>query len=216
MDEAYRLLRNANVEHVSSEPQRLPDWNRNAGGIRAFYFRDPDRHVLELIQFPPGKGDPRWQVLATHGTPFLGIDHTAIVVGDTEASLRFWRDILQFRISGQSENWGTEQEHLNQVFGAHLRITSLRAKGGIGVELLEYLAPSDGRPYPFDEHATDLFHWQTTIHVRDLVLTAEKARQAGAAWVSPGAVKAAGAELGWSTGLRLRDPDGHVVELVAP
>ena len=32
--------------------QRLPDWNPEAGGIRAFYFRDPDRHVLEVILVP--------------------------------------------------------------------------------------------------------------------------------------------------------------------
>src|SRR3712207_7016443 len=49
-------------------------------------------------------------------------------------------------VAGASENYGTEQEHLNNVRGARLRITSLRApRGGIGVEFLEYLAPRDGR-----------------------------------------------------------------------
>jgi hypothetical protein len=40
-------------------------------------------------------------------------------------------------IAGKSENYGTEQEHLNNVFGAHLRITALRGTGGPGIELLE-------------------------------------------------------------------------------
>src|SRR5205823_2077689 len=80
MDRAYAALRAARVEHASTGPQRLPDWNPSAAGIRAFYFRDPDRHVLEVIQFPAGKGDDRWQ--ATDRL-FLGIDHTAIVVSDT-------------------------------------------------------------------------------------------------------------------------------------
>ena len=43
-------------------------------------------------------------------------------------------------IAGTSENYGVEQEHLNNVFGARLRITALRAARGPGVELLEYLA----------------------------------------------------------------------------
>src|SRR2546430_12033448 len=44
---SYKRLRENKVEHASSGPQRLPDWNRNAGGIQAFYFRDPDGHFLE-------------------------------------------------------------------------------------------------------------------------------------------------------------------------
>src|SRR3954463_599170 len=147
MDRAYAALRVARVEHASSGPQRLPDWNPNAGGIRAFYFRDPDHHVLEVLQFPPGKGETRWHAA---DKLFLGIDHTAIVVGDTDRSLAFYRDALGLHVAGTSENWGTEQEHLNNVFGARLRITTLRATTGPGVELLEYLAPRDGRPMPAD------------------------------------------------------------------
>ena len=61
MDKAYALLRQNKVEHASTGPQRLPDWNKNAGGIKAFYFRDPDKHWLEILQFPEGKGDQKWQ-----------------------------------------------------------------------------------------------------------------------------------------------------------
>ena len=78
MDKAYALLRKHKVEHASTGPQRLPDWNKNAGGIKAFYFRDPDKHWLEILQFPPDKGDQKWQ---KKEKLFLGIDHTAIVVG---------------------------------------------------------------------------------------------------------------------------------------
>jgi catechol 2,3-dioxygenase-like lactoylglutathione lyase family enzyme len=35
MDAAYARLRRHKVEHASSGPQRLPDWNPTAGGIRA-------------------------------------------------------------------------------------------------------------------------------------------------------------------------------------
>src|SRR5881296_2392483 len=60
MEKAYAWLRQNKVEHASTGPQRLPNWNKNAAGIKAFYFRDPDRHYLEILQFPEGKGDPRW------------------------------------------------------------------------------------------------------------------------------------------------------------
>ena len=48
MERAFERVRAAGLEFVSTAPQRLPDWNPNAGGIVAFYFRDPDGHNLEL------------------------------------------------------------------------------------------------------------------------------------------------------------------------
>ena len=62
---------------------RLMQWN--AAGIHAFYFRGPDNHSLEVLQFPADTSDP-------NGT-------------------------------------SPEQEHLDDVFGARLGITSLRAEG---------------------------------------------------------------------------------------
>jgi catechol 2,3-dioxygenase-like lactoylglutathione lyase family enzyme len=185
IDAAYQRLRQYKVRHASTGPQRLPDWNPNAGGIRAFYFKDPEDHVIETIWFPPGKGDSRWQ---GRKELFPGIDHTAIVVSDTDRSLAFYRDTLGMKVAGASENYGTEQEHLNNVFGARLRITALRAPSGPGIEFLEYLAPRDGRPYPADAKANDLFNWITT-------LAADSAPQAG---------------------VMQRDPDGHAIQLVRP
>jgi len=212
MDKAYALLRQNKVEHASTGPQRLPDWNKNAGGIKAFYFRDPDKHWLEILQFPEGKGDAKWQ---RKDRLFLGIDHTAIVVSNTDASLKFYRDVLGLRIAGTSENYGTEQEHLNNVFGARLRITSLRVgSGGPGIEFLEYLAPRDGRPAPADERASDLFHWQTTLVVNAADVFAQNLLADNFRFVSPGVVTIADARLGFSKGLLARDPDGHVMALV--
>jgi catechol 2,3-dioxygenase-like lactoylglutathione lyase family enzyme len=208
MAAAYRRLREAGVRHASTAPQRLPDWNPNAGGIDAFYFRDPDGHFLEVLAFPPGKGDRRWQEKTRL---FLGIDHTAIVSGDTERSLVYYRDGLGLRVAGGSENYGVEQEHLNGVFGVRLRITTLRAPVGPGIELLEYLAPRDGRPIPLDLKANDLAHWHTTVVARGVA--AVLAAQHGGWLVSPDVV-AADRRLGFARGLLMRDPDGHGVRLV--
>ena len=207
MSAAYARLRSFHVEHASSGPQRLPNWNPNAGGIEAFYFRDPDGHNLEVLAFPPGKGLPKWH--APGDALFLGIDHTAIVVADTEASLRFYRDALGLRIAGVSENYGTEQEHLNNVFGARLRITSLRTAQGPGVELLEYLAPRTGRPLPADSQANDLWYWQIDVRAREPAAIAGSLQHTHAGVASSAATELHQAELGWREALVARDPDGH-------
>jgi catechol 2,3-dioxygenase-like lactoylglutathione lyase family enzyme len=209
MDQAYARLREHHVRHASSGPQTLPDWNPNAGGIKAFYFKDPDGHALEIIWFPSGKGDARWQRPADK--LFLGIDHTAIVVQDTDASLRFYRDVLDFRVVGESENYGTEQEHLNNVFGARLRITGMRAESGPGVEFLEYLAPRDGRPYPADARSNDTVHWEIVLRC---VNVEALSRRLTANWVSPGIVPHQSPDETSLIGLVVRDPDGHFVRLV--
>lgn len=212
MARAYQWLRAHHVQHASSGPQRLPDWNRNAGGIEAFYFRDPDGHFLEILHFPDGKGDPKWQ--RQPGKLFLGIDHTALVVSDTEASLRFYAEGLGLRVAGGSENYGTEQEHLNNVFGARLRITTLRAASGPGIELLEYLAPRDGRPIPSDQRANDVAHWQTRVVLSKAESLVNHLRRAHAGWVSPGMVTLPENTLGMTHGALVRDPDGHVMEVI--
>jgi catechol 2,3-dioxygenase-like lactoylglutathione lyase family enzyme len=214
MPRAYQSLRDHRVRYVSTAPQTLPAWNKAAAGIAAFYFADPDDHTLELIWFPPGKGDPRWQRpgggSAATGRPlFLGIDHTAIAVADTARSLRFYRDALGFRVAGESENYGTEQEHLNNVAGAHLRITGLRAASGPGIELLEYLAPRDGRPAPADLRANDLSHWQTLLRAPDPSAATARALGAGGVATSPAITEIDDTVFAFHRARLIRDPDGH-------
>src|SRR5438128_2222004 len=212
MDQAFEKLRALKVQFVSTGPQTLPASLPAAAGIKAFYFRDPDEHNLEVIYFPPGKGDPRWQKKTDN--LFLGIDHTAIGIASTDASLHFYRDLLGLRKAGESENFGTEQEHLNQVFGAHLRITGMRGGTGPGIEFLEYLTPRDGRSRPADTHANDIVHWQTTIATDDVDLMAKQLRDAHVGFVSSGVVVMSKDKPGFSKGALVSDPDGHDVLLI--
>jgi len=212
MDQAFAKLRELKVQFVSTAPQTLPASIPAAVGIKAFYFRDPDQHNLEVIYFPPGKGDPRWQEKTDK--LFLGIDHTAIGISNTDSSLKFYRDLLGFRKAGESENFGTEQEHLNQVFGAHLRITGMRANGGPGIEFLQYLTPRDGRPRPLDVHANDIVHWQTVIAIEDVDLMAKKLHDAHAGFVSSGVTVLPKDKSKFSKGVLISDPDGHDVLLI--
>jgi catechol 2,3-dioxygenase-like lactoylglutathione lyase family enzyme len=212
MEAAYARLRQYRVEHASSGPQRLPAWNPNAGGISAFYFRDPDRHFLEVLHFPAGKGLEKWQ---RTDRLFLGIDHTAIVVDDSDVSLKLYRDGFGMLVAGTSENYDSEQEHLNGVFGARLRITALRAADGPGVELLEYLAPRDGRPAPIDLHANDVAHWQTTMIASEPERLNDLLRLRLFALVSPNVVALPASPLALRRAVLLRDPDGHAIRLAA-
>lgn len=182
------------------------------GGIQAFYFKDPDGHALEILQFPEGKGDPKWH--RKSDKMFLGIDHTAIVVADTDTSLKFYRDLLGLQIAGTSENYGTEQEHLNNVFGARLRITSLHAAEGPGIEFLQYLTPRDGRPYPEDARANDLLHWQTKLLTHNTDAIAKRVGSGEYQLLSPGVVAISGNHLGFRKAITVRDPDGHVMQIV--
>ncbi len=214
MDRAYAVLRRHGVEHVSPAPQRLPDWNPAAGGIRAFYFKDPDHHVLEILAFPPGKGDPRWQ--RHDGRLFLGVDHTAIVVGDTAASLRCYTGTLGLRVAGESENYGPEQERLNDVAGARLRITTLRAAAGPGIELLEYRAPRGGRPVPPDARPDDIAHWQTNLVTGDAGRLARVVRDGACMRSAPPVVTLPDRTLGARRAALFRDPDRHVLAIAEP
>ncbi len=212
MDKAYAVLSDHQVVHVSTSPQTLPDYIPEASGIKAFYFRDPDGHNLEIIYFPEQKGNPKWQT--SSGGPFLGIDHSAIGIDRTDRSLRFYQDILGLVVMGKSENFGPEQEHLNQVFGARLLITGLRAQQGIGFEFLDYIAPPGGRPYPRDSQPNDLWHWHTTMYVNSLEKYHHKLMDENIEIISNGIVVLDKLTWGYSKGLMIRDPDKHAVLLV--
>lgn len=212
MDKAYAHLRANTVRHASTGPQTLPSYITAAAGIRAFYFKDFDGHVLEILSFPTDKGAQRWHDLKKSGKLFLGIDHTAIVVGDTETSLKFYRDALGLRVAGESINYGPEQEHLNNVFGARLHISGLKTQdGGINVEFLEYIAPSNGRPFPADTKSNDLWHWQTSFRAGDI---ANFFRSYKPAYISTASVLFEKPILGFRRASLVRDPDGHAVRLV--
>jgi len=117
-------------------------------------------------------------------------------------------------VVGESENYGTEQEHLNNDFGARLHITALRATTGPGIEFLEYLAPRDGRPLPSDTRANDLLHWQTRLVAREAKIAAQALNNGKSVFVSSGIVTIPQNSLGFTSGFLVRDPDGHALLVI--
>ena len=209
MDKAYQHLRKYMVMHVSTGPQTIPASNAAAAGVKAFYFHDPDMHNLELIYFPKGKGQAKWQ--KPGGKLFLGIDHTAIGISNTDSSLRFYKDLLGIERKGDSWNMGMEQAHLNFVEGASLHITGLRATAGPGIEFLQYLKPGPGKPYPADSRADDIWHWQTTLVTDDALKLYDELTAYGYKLVSKGLVVLQDQSGKNSKAFIVRDPDGHAL-----
>jgi catechol 2,3-dioxygenase-like lactoylglutathione lyase family enzyme len=209
MDKAYELLKKRMVMHVSTSPQTIPQTNIAAAGVKAFYFHDPDMHNLELIYFPKGKGQAKWQ--QPNGKLFLGIDHTAIGISNTDSSLQFYQDILGIMRKGDSWNMGMEQAHLNFVEGASLHITGLRAAEGPGIEFLEYLKPGPGKPYPADARADDIWYWQTIVVVCDIESVFERLKNSGYSFVSKGLIELQDKKGKHIKAFIVRDRDGHAM-----
>jgi catechol 2,3-dioxygenase-like lactoylglutathione lyase family enzyme len=115
-------------------PQQLP---LSSGDVTAFKFRDPDGHPLELLAFPNGRMPAHWRRRAT-GRLFLGIDHSAISVSDSAASIAFYEG-LGLRVAARSFNTGPEQERLDAAKAAHVEVTALQPEQTTPhVELLSY------------------------------------------------------------------------------
>jgi catechol 2,3-dioxygenase-like lactoylglutathione lyase family enzyme len=200
MDEGYAQLRSRDGwQPISIDgPAALP---ASSGGVRAFKFRDPDGHPLELIWFPPGHGRSLWHEradAARSNEPFLGIDHSALAVSSTRRSLAFYRS-LGLHIAGRSLNSGPAQSRLDGLSPARVRVTGLRpaSPDGPGLELLAYRPP--GRA-PESANVTDL----------------------STEWTTLGAVMAGSMEGGMTSApalprktATLSDPDGHRIVLVS-
>ena len=212
MDRAYEHLRQHKVKHSSTNPRQLPEWNKKLGGVKAFYFKDPDGHNLELIQFPPDKADDKW--LQETDRLFMGIDHSAVVVKDAEASFALYRDRLNLKLMLQAQNYGTEYEHISCIFGARVQVNSMQPALGIGFELLEYISPTTGKDMPVDTQANDLWHYQTVIAVDDLETMAQQLRSTPCSFISPGIIEMLANKRGYTKALSIRDLDGHVLHLI--
>ena len=211
MEKAFERVKKFNVEYVSTAPQTLPKSIPAAEGIKAFYFHDPDNHNLELIYFPKGKGQSKWQ--QPGDKLFLGIDHTAIGISNTETSHTFYADLLGIERKGDSWNKGIEQEHLNNVEGASLHITGYRAAAGPGIEFLQYIVPGPGKKYPEDTRADDLWFWQTTLFTNNAEALFNKLRVSNHSFLSK-ELEPVSRDGKLTRSFIVKDPDGHAMLIV--
>jgi len=118
-------------------------------------------------------------------------------------------------VLGGSLNIGTEQDNLDNVSGARVRITALRPSANIpGIEFLEYVSPENGRPTPSDIKANDIVHWQTILIVDDVEVAEKWLREHNVRFVSDEVSILTGGKLGFKNGIKVLDPDGHAMLIV--
>jgi len=201
MDRAFARLSLFEPEPISEGgPQRLPP---STGDVTAYKFRDPDGHPLELSQAPHSL----WAEPARRrdGQLTLGIDHSALAVADLDASLAFYTEGLGLRLGSPSLNQGPEQARLDGLDNPVVDIATLRTQGpGPHLELLHYRTPISPQP-PRKVAVNDIAATRLVMLVDKLDRVVERAVAAGGACVSAGIV---------ARRLLLRDPDGHLLELV--
>ena len=206
MDRAYAHLRSFPIQPISVAPQTIPPDNEASGGVRAFKFKDPDGHDLELIWFPPDKGKDKWH--ENSDSLFLGIDHSAIAVSNTEQSLHFYCDLLGMQIDSRSLNWRATQTGLDNLPGAKVRITALQpVEDGVGIELLDYILPGKGRPIPSDWKSCDIASVQIELIANDIEQLIDKLRQ--------NQIPIVNNSFSNKQGYLIKDPDKHTILLIA-
>jgi catechol 2,3-dioxygenase-like lactoylglutathione lyase family enzyme len=212
IEQAYQHLHHHWVSQTSPNPQTLPAWNPVAGGIKSFYFKDPDGHNLELIHFPADKGDPKWQKQTE--SLFLGIDHTAIVVANTAVSSAFYCDLLGMELQQESLNSGSEQANLSGVAHAKVKISSLKASVGLGIELLEYIELDNGRPMQIDTHPNDLWFCQTTMTTENPISKIQQLKDERFPLISTDVIPTSESNIEFGQSILIKDPDGHIIKLI--
>jgi len=195
-----RLSRFAPTMISAQGPVRLPP---STGSATALKFRDPDGHPLELIAFPAGTGDERWQRQERDAVT-LGIDHSAIVVAAADRSIAFYRDILGCSVSGRQTNHGAGQDDLDGLRAVEVDVVAMRpaASATPHLELLGYRQPfpsAGGSSRQLATSTGDCIVW--TAH--DITDIAARLALAGMQFV----VGPAGADD--PDELLLLDPDGH-------
>lgn len=211
MDSAYAHLQKFPIQPISSEPQTIPPDNKASAGVRAFKFKDLDGHNLELIWFPDDKRQDKWR---QDTRLFLGIDHSAITVANTEQSLKFYRDLLGMQIDGGSLNQGETQAHLDGLPEAQVKVTPLRPEqGGLGIELLDYIVPEKGRPIPSDWKSCDIAYVQLELFVNNIEQAVEMLQLFGVQLVSPGIVHI-NSSMPYCQGCLVKDSNGHAMLLI--
>jgi catechol 2,3-dioxygenase-like lactoylglutathione lyase family enzyme len=216
MDAAYKILQENNVLQISAYPITIPESNPGAAGIKAIKFHDPEHHDLELLSYPPGKGEPSFQ--KPTNKLFLGLSHTAMTVGSTEKGLTFYRDLLGLEVGGVTLNTGATQEVLDNLQNDTCHVTAiLPVSAPPHIEFLDYQTPQGGRPMPADTRANDLWHWQTSLVTKDIHAVTNRLRAAGVQFITPDIVsipREDQTQLGFKKAVMVRDPNGHAIRLI--
>ena len=202
MESAYARLKSVGqFTPISVDgPQQLP---ASSGSVTAFKFRDAQGHPLEFLMFPAGKGPEVWQVKRASAL-FLGIDHSAISVSETKASIAFF-EALGLKLGEQTENQGLEQARMDAVPDARVTVSAMiPVQAPPHVELLGYKVGTR-RPIADDTTSAAIAATHFVLETDDLDALVEALAERKTRFVSPGIVGLADG----TAAIMVLDPDGH-------
>lgn len=132
---SWAVAKAAGATPISCDgPVTLP---RSSGGATAIKFRDPEGHPLELLRFAD-MADRDWV-----GSGIGGIDHSAIVAHDLDASIAFYTAHGLARAAG-TLNRGSEQAALDGLADPVADVVPMMpGDARPHVELLHYRRPGE-------------------------------------------------------------------------
>ena len=136
------------------------------------------------------------------------IRHTGLVVADLKGALRFWRDLLGFKVEKQMDESGP---HIDAMMGLKdVRVTTVKmtAPAGGMIELLHFQSHPDSPAWLGQPYSTGLTHIAMTVGNMDMAF--KKLAEAGVLFPAPpqyspdGTVKV----------IYCKGPEGVLLELV--
>lgn len=212
IDEAYLSLLKQGVSPSSLTPGHVPSSGSETGDVAVFYFKDPDHHQIQLIAFPPGKGESKWQ--RSLGQLFLGINHFAMTIKNTEKSLQFYHSLLGLK-NAETRFYGDwKEERLKHVKTPKVQATLLESSYGPTLQLLQYIKPELGKEMPPNTKPNDMWSVLTQLSTLNIDRTHLKMMQSKAFLLSSIPIKVPNAP--YKKAFLAKDPDGHFVLISSP
>ena len=140
-----------------------------------------------------------------------GLDHAGITVGNVDAALGFYRDLLGLRVTDEGSDEGPELDAIVGLTGVRMRYAELDLGGGQLLEVIEYLAPGGA---PLTQRPCDPGASHIALRVDDIDALCERLAAAGVTLSGrPTTITTPGAWHG-ARCVYVDDPDGRTVELI--
>jgi len=140
--------------------------------------------------------------------PVLRLTHVGIAVSDLERAVRFYRDLLGFRLEHELHVEGEPTDTLLRLRGVNLDAVYL-VRDGVRIELLRFATPPAPPGRTRTMHETGLTH--LSFRVQDLDATLAALRAAGERVFDETIIRIP--QVG-AAACFVADPDGQLIELV--
>ena len=136
------------------------------------------------------------------------IRHIGLVVADLENALRFWRDVLGFRVEKRMEESGAHIDAMMGLEGVQVTTVKLAAADGNLVELLHFHSHPDQPVWKGTPYSTGLTHIALTVD--DLDVACRTLSEWGVSFSAPPQLSPDGC----AKVIYARGPEGVLLELV--